>query len=316
MGRRVVPPLGVAVALCLALASASSRASAQAAAPTESKAPEAAPAGPSPWLVDLNLGAPAFQDYVRLMGDGALGYRTARFGVVTTGGVNYYDLQTTAILTDNLHAWGGVEGYYLTGVPESKLRVRVRASGGVDYYDSTTIEAQTTRGSSFQFGDYDSLLIRALVDVGAVWRVNERWTLDGHLGGGLQHESYDTTSLDASGVQFVSPTSLSARGTGSLGAKWRFWPQRLRARLYGNASIFQLTRETVSFSASSTGQTQEGLSSTAETQLEARARGSLDLEAFSLAGFLPSVWLGVDYVSSSGASTTIPSLGLGIVRMD
>ena len=271
---------------------------------------------PTSVVLDVNAGIPAFSDTVRIVGDATVGYRSTHFGIVSTMGVNYFDLQSTNLVTDNLHAWGGIDSFYLTGKPDSKIRIQSHLSAALDYYDTTTIEAATTRGATFRFGDYDSLLLRALLEVGVVWRATEHVRLDARVGGGGQHETYDTTSLDATGVKFSSPETLSGRGTTSLTATWRFWPRHLAARVRASGSLFKLTRETVSFSASSTGRTQEGLTSSSETEMDLQGRGYVDLEYLKLFGIVPAAWFGSDYVSTPAAATIVPVAGIAFFRAD
>lgn len=95
---------------------------------------------------------------------------------------------------------------------------------------------------------------------------------------------------------------------------WQFWPRHLAARVRASASLFKLTRETVSFSATSTGRTQQGLSSSSQTEVDLQGRGYLDVEYLKLFGIVPAAWFGSDYVSTPGASTVVPVAGIALFR--
>jgi len=240
---------------------------------------------PSPFVLDASAGVPSLAGKdVRLVGDLTIGYRTSRWGIVGRGAVSYYDLSTgDGISTDNLHALGAAEGFLLSGTDASELRLEGRFSGGIDYYDTTTIQ-HPTANAKFRFGDYDSLIVRGILEVGVQWQPSEKLQIIARGGGGVQYETFDTTSLDANGLSFQSPTNTSARGTGTLMARWRVVPQYLAFRVRGSVNVLSITRETLAFTSSAAGVQSLTNTSTVDTQVEGQGRLFVDLDVLRFAG--------------------------------
>ena len=137
------------------------------------------------------------------------------------GGLAYFDVGSSSTLsTDNTHAHGTLQGWYVTGRPRSATRLELRINGGVDYYDATTISAPAANTLQ-QFNDFDALVIRATANVGVRVRVEDAFYLRLRGGGGGQYATYDTTSVGSGGVFFNSPDTMSERGEAHLDFRFR-----------------------------------------------------------------------------------------------
>lgn len=275
--------------------------------------------GPSPWVFELNGGVPKLDsgDF-KIVGDTTLGYDGGKaFGVIVRGGVRYYDFVSPVLSTDNLDAQGWLESWLVTGDERSTFRFEGRLAGGSEYVDTTTLSKPAGLGRT-NFGDYDSLLIRASLLFGFRIRPSERFGLRILGGGGFQYETFDSTSVDQNGVKFKSPDTTSGQGSGRIDARWRIVPSIVSARAHAEAQYFTITREELSFSANTTGASQTGISLTTQIQLFVNSRVFVDADIASFGGFVPAVFAGADYTylqaPQGERSTTVPVFGVGIVR--
>lgn len=266
----------------------------------------------SPFVFDVSAGVPSLSTGdTRIVGDATIGYQGASFGVVGRGAVNYFDLTSGAVATDNLRALGALDGFWLSGSEQNPLRFETRLSTGIDYFDTTTIASPST--SRFRFGDYDSLLVRGLLQAGIRWRAAETLRLGVLVGGGAQFERYQTTSLDSRGIQLDAPSSMSGRALGKLTVRWAIAPRYLALRAQGGGGLLSVTRETA-VTTSRAGVTTTTITATSETQLDAEARGFVDFDVVKVAGFVPALWGGVNVFVLDSGSNTVPAAGIAIFR--
>jgi len=268
----------------------------------------------SPYVIDLSGGVPKLTtNDLRFVGDATLGYQTGRFGVVGEGGLAYFDLGSGGYSTDNTHAHGTLQGWYLTGTPASSWRLELRLRGGLDYYDATTISAPVTNQLQ-QFNDFDALVIRATASVGFRYHAADRFSLAVRGGGGGQYGTYDTTSVGANGILFNSPDTISERFEAHADLRWRFVPRYLAVRAVSDAAFFHLTSDALTFSAPTGGKATTTLTASTAFQAEVTGRLFLDLDVARVLGFVPALWAGFDYVNEQTGTAAVPSGGIGIFR--
>jgi hypothetical protein len=271
----------------------------------------------SPWIIDASAGVPRLKtDDLRVMGDATLGYATPSFGLVGKGSLQYFDVETPAVLWDSFRAGGSGEAWYVTGEPTSVGRFEVRASGGASVFGSAYVPTQQTSGYQH---DEDSLLARGSLLVGGHFRPNSSFSAKGFLGAGFQLEYYSTSSGDLRANAFASDTTQSSfQGQGRLRLRWAFLPDTLALRVRADGSYFQLTRDdSVVRPVTGGGATAESTQATFKT-LEMSARFFVDVDALAFLGIAPTVFAGVDYLGlSTGAgsvSQSTPSFGLGLFK--
>jgi len=90
-------------------------------------------------------------------------------------------------------------------------------------------------------------------------------------------------------------------------------------RLRGDGNYFTITQDVSGASIATSGMLSSApVVTQQEQQLELHGRFFLDADVLSFAQFVPSLWGGVDYVSLTGPSTssssTVPVLGIGVIR--
>ena len=233
--------------------------------------------------------------------------------MVGEGGLAYFDLGQGGFSSDNTHAHGTLQGWYVTGQPTSTMRLELRLHGGVDYYDATTISAPVTNTIQ-QFNDFDALVLRAAAHVGFRYRQRDSFFLAVRGGAGAQYATYDTTAVGSSGIQFSSPDTFSERGEAHFDFRWRFWPARLALRGVTEGAVFYLTSDSLVFSAPTGGKATTSVSASKAFQAEASGRLLLDLDVARVFGFVPAVWAAFDYVNEQTGVASVPSAGIGIFR--
>ena len=270
--------------------------------------------GDSPFVFDVSGGIPKLTtNDIRFVGNATIGWQSGRFGVVGEGGLAYFDLGSNGFSSDNTHAHGTLQGWYLTGSPASTMRLELRINGGIDYYDATTISAPVTNTLQ-QFNDFDALVIRGTANVGFRYRAQDRFYLAVRGGGGAQYSTYDTTAVGASGIQFTSPDTYSERGEAHADFRWRFWASYLALRGVAEGAIFYLTSDSLVFSAPTGGKATTTVSASNAFQAEMSGRLFLDVDVARVLGFVPAAWVGFDYVNEQTGTATVPSAGIGIFR--
>ena len=273
---------------------------------------------PSPWVAELNGGIPNV-DFTqqKVVADASGGYSTGPLGLVGRGWIDTYNLASTQTHDDYTHVGGSVEGWWLSGDSAAVWRLELRAAGEFDYYDTTTYPLVNPLGN---FYDFDSRIGRGNVLVGVHYRQpDDRLTLHAQLGGGMQYEDPDTTTFtNGKGATLQSNTDVSADATARLFARARVVPGVFGTRLRAESTYFTITREQLLF-ASSGG----GVSSTSverDQQIEVHARLFFDADVAAYFGFVPALFVGLDYLGIQGSATSssnlIPSVGIGIVRED
>jgi hypothetical protein len=271
---------------------------------------------PTPWLFELNGGLPGIDvANQKFVADGSFGYATSHFGVVARGYVNTYDVRSSSIHDDYLHSGGALEGYWLSGGAESMIRVEIRASVGVDYYDTTSFPKESALSA---FVDYDSRMGRAALLLGLRHGApGDRFWIEALAGGGGQYEDPDTLRINASGLQLSSTQSVTAHGLGRLRLRWQMAPEIVSLRAKLDAAYFRRSRDEVAVVAHA-GVLQASITSGVQGQTELHARLALDADIASVLGFVPAIFGGVDVLSIGGdreaASMVAPVLGAGIVR--
>ncbi|MCU0691351.1 MAG: hypothetical protein MUF54_08115 [Polyangiaceae bacterium] len=267
------------------------------------------------YLVDVNVGAArANVDSYRFAGDAQLGYWTRSLGLVATGSTEAFDEQIGPANIDTTQWQVAGEAWYLTGDQGGRVRLELRASGGGAFYDSTYVPLTT---GAAPFSDQNSVMGRGGLLVGLRWRPSARFAMEAVVGGGMQFEWYDYSTVAAgSGWQDRDDQTLSARGEGRLHARWVAVPDIVSFRVRVLASYFRLTRDAQFLSTAggvSLQATQEQLS-----QLEMTNRLFMDIDAAEVVGFYPTVHAGADYFRLSGNQgelhKLVPMLGAGIVR--
>jgi len=268
----------------------------------------------SPFVFDVSGGIPKLMtNDIRFVGNATIGYQTRSFGVVGEGGLAYFDLGSGGFSSDNTHAHGTLQGWYLTGSPASTMRLELRLNGGIDYYDATTISAPVSNTLQ-QFNDFDAMVIRGTANVGFRYRLQDRFFLAARGGGGAQYSTYDTTAVGASGIQFNSPDTFSERGEAHADLRWRFWPERLALRSVAEGAVFYLTSDALVFSAPTGGKATTSVSTSNAFQAELSGRVFIDVDIARVLGFVPAVWAGLDYVNEQTGTATVPSAGIGVFR--
>ncbi len=275
--------------------------------------------GATPWLFELNGGVPNVDfSEQKVVGDASVGYATPKLGLVGRGWVDMYSLDDAKTLNDYTHGGGSVEGWWLPGEAASSedVRLELRLTGGFDYYDTTTVPLKDTLNS---FYDFDSRMGRGTWLIG-VRRggPNDRWTLQGLVGGGAQYEDPDVTKF-ANGSTFTltSQTNLTAHAASRLRMRVRVVPQILGIRVRADGAYFQITRQQLSVAATG-GALTTSSSVEQQQQIEAHGRIFVDADVAALGGFVPAAFGGLDFIGISGSATStsvaIPVLGLGVVR--
>ncbi len=269
---------------------------------------------PSPWIVELNGGIPKLETgRIRIAGDVRLGYEVSRFAVLGRCAVRYFDFASSALATDNLDVTGNVDAWYVSGDSRSVLRVEGGLSSGLSYVDTTTLTHPTGTART-EFGDYDNLLLRGSVLVGLRGRAGDRFAFGAFGAGGLQYETFDSTSVDHSGLRFQSPDVVSGHGSLGLRARYNLVPAILSSRVAAEVAFFSLTREDLVVE---TG-TPVTLTTSESQQLFTSGKLFVDADFASFAGFVPALFGRVEHVhvrtNSGDQATTIPVLGFGILR--
>lgn len=268
---------------------------------------------PSPWLVEMNAGIPKLDGGdVRVAGDAKLGYESRDLSVVAWTAVRYFDLTSRIGTSDSVDASGAVEGSFLSGDERSRVRAQVGLSAGAAYVDTTTLTRGVAAGPT-RFGDYDSFLARAAATVALRARVDRTTlVLSASLGG--QYETYDSTSVDARGVAFESPDTVTVQARGRLDMRHRVVSEIVSVRARAEVASFALTRESLVLE-NGGGAT---LTSSMTRQLLLVGQVFVDLDVLRFAGFVPAAFGRVDHVSFSGggadAATTVPVLGVGLIH--
>ncbi len=272
--------------------------------------------GITPWVFELNGGVPKlnFAD-AKVVGDLSLGYATGSYGLIARGWVNTYDLSDNRAINDYLHSGGQVDGYWMSKAVAGKLRLELRLSASGEYYDTTT--TSTLKGGPKAF-DFDSRMVRGSLLAGARYGTPvDRVSGQLLVGGGGQFEAPDTTRIGAKGVSLQSNQSVSGQASGRLAMRVRIVPNILGARLRGDARYYRITRDEMSVNGGS-GTKTVTTNTERQRQLELHGRLFLDADVASVAGFVPSIFGGFDYLSIAGSATTttqfIPLLGVGITR--
>ena len=274
--------------------------------------------GPSPWVAELNGGIPNVDfAQAKVVADLSFGYSTGPLGVVGRGWIDTYNIASTQTHDDYTHAGGSVEGWWLSSDSAAPLRLELRLAGEFDYYDTTTYPLVNPLSN---FYDFDSRMGRGNVLVGAYYgQPDDRVTLHGQLGGGMQYEDPDTTTFTG-GKRIVlhSDTDVTADATARLWARVRVVPGRFSVRLRAESTYFTITREQLSFASTGGGVTSSSVER--DQQIEVHARLFCDADVAALFGFVPAIFVGLDYLGIQGSATSssnvIPSLGIGIVRED
>lgn len=276
----------------------------------------------TPFVFELNGGLPQVDfSQQKYVGDATVGYATKKFGIVGRGFGNNYAFNDAQTHSDYLHTGGSLEAWWLSGDGTGKLRLELRLAGAYDYYDTTTYPLKDALSHYY---DFDANIARGTLFAGirygsAVDRANFQLL----LGGGGQFESPDTFAFANHGTKGTldSNTNWTAHASARLLARVHVVPQVFGIRLWGDATYFTITREQLAVALLSSG----GIGTTTTTstveqqqQIEVRGRLFLDAEVASLAGFVPAVFGGIDYIGISGSATSssnaIPLLGIGIVR--
>jgi hypothetical protein len=271
---------------------------------------------PTPWLFELNGGLPGIDlANQKFVADASFGYATSRFGVVARGYVNTYDIRSSTLHDDYLHAGGALEGYWLSGSSNSAVRVEIRASLGADYYDTTSYPKQSALSA---FVDYDSRMGRGALFVGLRHGApDDRFWIEALAGGGGQYEDPDTLRINAGGLRLSSTESITAHAAGRLRLRVRVAPDIVSIRGWLDASYFRRSRDELSVVAHA-GALQATSTTAPQGQAELHARIALDGDIASFFGFVPAVFGGMDALSLGGehetASMVVPIIGAGIVR--
>lgn len=274
--------------------------------------------GPTPWVFELNGGLPQI-DFSKMLyvGDATVGYATEKLGVVGRGWVDNFAFNDPQTHSDYLHAGGALEAHWLSGEGTSRVRFETRLAGIFDYYDTTTYPLHDALNN---FYDFDSYIARGTLFAGIRYgRPTDRVSLQVLVGGGVNYEAPDTFRWTGSKqLTLTSESSLTGQGSARVRLQVRIVPRILGARVRAESVYFNLTREQLI--ASQTGVGPVTTSSTVERQqqLEVHARAFLDADVAEIAGFVPAVWGGLDYIGAQGSATTLsevfPLVGVGIVR--
>ncbi len=240
-----------------------------------------------PFLFDANIGAIAVEgDDYRLAGDGLLGFNSGSWGIIGSGFASSYDLSTDVSFDQTDRFGGDLEGWFV-GNADGALRWELRATFGGALYDTNSFNPELVT-----FRDETSLLLGGTL-LGGIRLHQPTFALGLWLGGGGQFESYN--SLDAISSQAIADQdTLGTRYEARFRAAWHVIPSWLALRARINAELFGLTRQTdtISFGQGVTVDSELVTS----TQLLVDARAYVDLEALHLAGFVPGLAIGGDYV--------------------
>lgn len=271
--------------------------------------------GPSPWSFELDAGIPKLDvSELRIAGGLKTGYQARSASIFLQGGVRYFDLTSPFLSTAHTAVTGALDARYITGQAGARIRAELGLSGGLDYVDATTL-AQPPGGGRTDFGDYDSLLTKASLTAGLRYR-DDRLSLNALVRGGAQLESFDSTSVDARGVLLESPDTLSFQFGARFETRVRVVSDVLSVRAHGELSSFALTRETVAFQSGAPA----SVTTTSSRQVFTTVQVFLDADVLRFAGFVPAAFGRLDVVALSSASasssTTVPVIGLGIIRSD
>jgi hypothetical protein len=274
---------------------------------------------PSHWVFELNGGIPNVDfSQQKVVADMSVGYATKKVGLVGRGWIDTYTINDAQTHNDYMHAGGSLEGWWLTGDAADKLRVELRLAGAFDYYDTTTFPLKDPLNNYY---DFDSRMGRGTGFVGVRYGTStDPFSMQLLLGGGLQYEDPDTSHWTANkGYTLASDQNVTAQTSGRLVVRWHIVPRIVGVRLRGESTYFSITREELAAAISGSGGPLTTSSTVdREQQLELHGRMFVDADIASIAGFVPAVFGGIDYIGIQGTttstSTAIPLLGAGIVR--
>ncbi len=268
------------------------------------------------WILEVGAGVPKLTSgELRGAGNLSLGYQTGAWSVVASGAIDYFDLDTEVALADTLRAEGEASAWWLSGAEADLLRLELRASGGVAWYDSTWVPRAAAPAGA-RFVDHTSLLLRGGAMVGGRLSLGAGDLIVVLRGGaGVQFEDYTEIRIQGS-VDLLDRTELSVRPRGQLGLRWRAWREVLALRGLVDFSRFRITRDDlvvrVTATAMATG------AAVAMDQTELSARLLIDVDALAFGGFVPAAFAGLEWVAldapSGSTSTLVPVFGLELVR--
>lgn len=286
-------------------------------APQGTPAPGTSPSPKRPSLwerisLDVDVGVPKLAtDEFKAIGDATAGFAHDSFGVIAHGSLFYYSMDKANASVDTTRADYGGEAWYVTGRPEDRVGFELRLIGGGLYYESDFLPKVASAG---YYHNEDSWMGRGTLMAGVKARPASTLLTEALVGGGFLYESYGYFKVDPKDPSiFSDTTNMSFRGDARLLAHWRFLPDIVSTRLRAEGAMFQLTRETESYTL---GDKAKAAESSSLRQIEFRARLSVELDAAAFVGILPFVFGGLDYIGASAngssSSITIPSAGIGL----
>ena len=273
--------------------------------------------GDSPFTFELNGGLPQvdFSD-LKVVADVGGAYTLERFGVAGRGWIDTYTFDDAQTHDDYTHTGGSLEGYWLSGARADRLRWEIRGSAAFDYYDTTSYPK---REALRNFFDFDSRMGRGTALVGFRYRSeDEKLSATAGIGGGVQYEDPDTTTFTGGRtLSLTSDQNLTLQTTARANVRFRVVPRVLGVRFRADAFYFRITREEL-FVTGTAGAATTDARVDRQQQLELHGRLFVDADVASLAGFVPAVFGGLDYLGIEGTKTSssrvVPIVGIGIVR--
>jgi hypothetical protein len=245
------------------------------------------------------------EDISRLDGDLLLGYNGERFGISGFGSLYNYEISDDRGRSETFRTEGSLEAWL--GIPlGERTKLDVRAGGGSALYSTDVFP------KAGGFFEETQLMGRGQLQAGIRTSPTDTTAIALHLGGGLQIENYDATTVAKRSVLSSSRTPTTARGMGRFRAQWNAWPDVISLRLAADASYLRITTSSTTQNLVSNAPAQ--FSESESSQVEFFPRGYVDLDLLRVLEFRPALTVGANIVSVDGATGTTPVFGLGIRR--
>lgn len=268
------------------------------------------------WSGHVGAGLPILEgDEIKLSGELGAGYATENFRVYAEGGISFYDLDRAGIISENYGLQGALSAGYLTGDASSAFRFEVAFSGGGALYDSTLIDST---GNNPTLKDHTSTMGRGSLLLGGRTRLG-LFSASLLAGGGAQYEEFN--ALSATGTVMIQDTAtLSLQFNGRLHARVLVVEGWVGTRAEVRFQRFDITRDDTIIRVDQAGSADTDGAFTSTTQTEISARLFIDVEVARFAGFVPSLFAGVNSVTISGdagsSAVLVPVFGVTIASYD
>lgn len=272
--------------------------------------------GLGPWsekvLFSASGGVPQLQsDNFNVVGEGMLGYNDDAWGVIGGGGVSVLEFESDEYVASIAKFFGNGDTWFSLQLGE-RTKLDFRANFDFTLFDSETIVI----GDEIVFAEETNLMLRGNGLLG-LRHQGSNFGIGAWAGGGAQFEFYDPLVSNDAGVQIEETTSRSGMAVARARLQWGFLEDVLALRMSADWKLYSLTR--VSETIDSTADEILVQSDESATQLEAIARGFLDVEAARFFDFVPGAGVGVDHyeLAVEGQETqvvTIPVYMVGVRR--